>query len=380
METQTLGPCGLTWNGRYRMMTILSNRGRAIALAGLALCMGWVNVFAQEAEIVSEAGESFEPPKIKSIQAPGVDRALYIVEFEAPSIGRTTKYMVLLPDNYDETEYHYPVLYLLHGYSQNYTVWPMMGAGEATQGMDLIVVMPDAGNSWYVNWVESEGDEKNNWEDFIVKDLISHVDRVFRTIPLRGGRAINGLSMGGYGALTLGLRHYEMFASVGSHSGALTHARGMRARIESGYVPEIQVAPDGTDTVKDDGVPDAIRIEGFTRQSERYPRAIKFKTVEDCNSYDPFELIKVVPPRYLPHLYIDCGLNDSLLSSSQEFVMQLMSQGIPVTYSQTPGGHNPSYWRREIFQSVAVQYNFMRRQLLSQQAPATPEVEEPAPE
>lgn len=346
----------------------------------LLICVGVAaSAFSQAQEL--------ETLKITSIQAPGVNRPLYIVQFHAPSIDRTTKYMVLLPADYDDTEFHYPVLYLLHGYSQNYTVWPMMGAAEASQGLDLIVVMPDAGNSWYVNWVESAEDEKNDWEDFIVQDLIAHVDKVFRTIPLRKGRAINGLSMGGYGALTLGLRHPELFASVGSHSGALAHARSARARLESGVVPQIQVPPQGADSEKDANIPDAIRVEGFTRQSERYPRAIEFKTVEDCDAYDPFELVLKVPVQRLPHMYIDCGLEDTLLATSQEFVMTLLAQRIPVTYSQTPGGHRPGYWAREISQSMAVQYNFMRRQLVQQAAEAqapptapTPPSEEPAPQ
>ena len=71
--------------------------------------------------------------------------------------------------------------------------------------------------------------QKNAWEDYIVKDLIGHVDGTYRTIAKREGRAINGLSMGGYGALMLGLRHPDMFCSIGSHSGALAFAeRGER--------------------------------------------------------------------------------------------------------------------------------------------------------
>ena len=91
-----------------------------------------------------------------------------------------------------------------------------MGVPEYARAYDLIVVMPDAGNSWYVNWAKSEDGQKNRWEDCLIKDLIGHVDATYRTVARREGRAINGLSMGGYGGLMLGLRHPDLFCSIGS--------------------------------------------------------------------------------------------------------------------------------------------------------------------
>ena len=147
------------------------------------------------------------------------------VEFNSESVGRKMKYNVFLPAHYEETTDRYPVLYLLHGLTSNYTAWARMAVGTYARGYDLIVVMPDVGNSWYVNWSKSEEGQKNNWEDAIVKDLIGHVDATYRTVARREGRAINGLSMGGYGGLMLGLRHPDLFCSIGSESGALAFAR-----------------------------------------------------------------------------------------------------------------------------------------------------------
>src|SRR5262245_26582885 len=76
------------------------------------------------------------------------------VEFEAKSVGRTMKYNVVLPQNYAARVDRYPVLYLLHGYSGNYTNWSRLAAPKFAAAYDLIVVMPDAGNSWYANWAE----------------------------------------------------------------------------------------------------------------------------------------------------------------------------------------------------------------------------------
>ncbi len=301
---------------------------------------------------------------VYDVNAPDIDQPLKIVEFEAVSIGRLTKYMVLLPQDYEtseNSEKRYPVLYLLHGLLQNYTVWPVMGVPEYVKKYDLIVVMPDAGNSWYINWSQSAEGEYNNWEDFIIYDVIHTVDQTFRTIPSREGRAINGLSMGGYGALTIGLRHPTMFSSIGSHSGALGYARNARMRLEAGQPPEPNVIPPPMNEDRDADVSDLVSIPGFTMQHERYPNGTAFTTVNECNAYDPFFLITKVPARMLPHIYLDCGLDDSLLGVSQEFATQLLANNIPFTYGQTPGEHRPSYWSREVAQSLAVQYAILQR-------------------
>ena len=134
--------------------------------------------------------------------------------------------------------------------------------------------MPDAGNSWYVNWAEGEEGQKNAWEDYMIKDLIGHVDATYRTIAAREGRAINGLSMGGYGALMLGLKHPDMFCSIGSHSGALGFARSAAERLRSGEEPALKKA-----NRKPSEEPNpAIGIEGFSSQAERTPKGKLFAT------------------------------------------------------------------------------------------------------
>ena len=142
---------------------------------------------------------------------------LETVEFFSPAVDRTMKYNILLPRDYESSSQRYPVLYLLHGLTQNYTAWGLSNGSPFYAGLyaDLIVVMPDVGNSWYVNWAENAGGQKNDWEDYIVRDVVNHVDWNFRTIARREGRAIAGLSMGGYGSITLGLRHPEMLGLSG---------------------------------------------------------------------------------------------------------------------------------------------------------------------
>jgi putative tributyrin esterase len=289
--------------------------------------------------------------------APAQPLPVKTVEFNSESVGRKMKYNIVLPAKYEQSTDHYPVLYLLHGYSSNYTAWARMGVPEYSRAYDLIVVMPDAGNSWYVNWAKSEEGQKNNWEDAIIKDLIGHVDSTYRTIAKREGRAINGLSMGGYGGLMLGLKHPDMFCSVGSHSGAIAWGKQAAERFKSGTD-----APKKAKTLST-AVDPKIGIDGFSSQVERSPKGQLFADADNALANDPFQLVLSIPRDKLPHLYIDCGTEDGLIKSNLEFVKLLMEKQIPFTYAQSGGGHNAPYWTREVGHSMAVQFAIMQRNL-----------------
>ncbi len=277
--------------------------------------------------------------------------------FEAPSVGRTLKYNIVFPEGYDSSSERYPVLYLLHGLTSHYRLWAMMGVPDYARNHDFIVVMPDAGNSWYINWAESGGGQKNRWEDYMVADLVGHIDATYRTIAKREGRAICGLSMGGYGAIMLGLRHPEMFCAIGSHSGALGYARDWRKRIESGDTAVRRDREPSTTPMK------IIDTPGFSSAAERYPDGKPFLTAADCDKYDPFVLVLEVPRENMPHIYLDCGTEDRLIDAARAFRQVLVDHKIPFTYSESPGGHVPTYWSREVSQSMAVQYAIVQRNL-----------------
>lgn len=282
------------------------------------------------------------------------------VSFQSDSVGRTMKYNLVLPVNYEKGDQRYPVLYLLHGLTSNYTDWARMKVPEYASRMEVIVVMPDAGNSWYVNWAKSENGQKNNWEDSIIKDLIPHVDATYRTIARREGRAINGLSMGGYGGLMLGLKNHELFCSIGSHSGAIGFAKSYAERLKQGNVP-------GKSNRTPSEVPNPkIDIPGFSSQKERTPQGVCFASPEDCEKYDPFKLVLQIPRDKLPHIYFDCGLEDRLIASNLEFVKLLTENKIPFTFGQSPGGHKPDYWAREVGNSMAMQLAVMQRNLTAE--------------
>ena len=298
--------------------------------------------------------------------------ALKTVEFTSPAVGRTMKYNIVLPKDYDTSAKRYPVLYLLHGLTQNYTAWGLQNGTPFYAGLysDLIVVMPDGGNSWYVNWATSEAGQKNAWEDHIIRDVIGHVDWNYRTIARREGRAIAGLSMGGYGALTLGLRHPDLFVSIGSTSGALEHGRQAAARLR-GTAPAQPAQPPRPQTPAEQAAAaearrrpnPVIAIPGFSSQEERSPKGQEFAKAEDADAYDPFKLILQVPKEKVPHIYLDCGTEDRLIAGARAMATILLEKNIPFDYMQMAGVHNSAYWIQSIGHIVAVQYEVLQRAL-----------------
>jgi enterochelin esterase-like enzyme len=197
----------------------------------------------------------------------------------------------------------------------------------------------------------------------MIDDLIPHVDATYRTIAAREGRAINGLSMGGFGALVLGLKHPEMFCAIGSHSGALGFARSAAERLRSAEEPARKKA---RREPSEEPNP-AIGIAGFSSQAERTPKGKLFATAEQADACDPFKLVLGVPREELPHIYVDCGTEDGLLASSRDFARVLMDHKIPFTYAESAGGHDGAYWSREVGLSMAVQYQILRRALADAQ-------------
>jgi S-formylglutathione hydrolase FrmB len=143
-----------------------------------------------------------------------------------PELAAPTHVRVLLPAGYDRaSRRRYPVLYLLHGANDDYQSWTRAGKGEAerlTAGLPLIVVMPDAGRGgFYTDWFNNGRGGLPRWETWHVDRLIPFVDRRYRTKASRAGRAVAGLSMGGFGAMTYATRHPDLFTAVASFSGAV---------------------------------------------------------------------------------------------------------------------------------------------------------------
>lgn len=127
---------------------------------------------------------------------------------------------VYVPPGYDRSERRYPVLYLLHGIGGGFTDWTRhwnlkgtMDALIASGAPPFLVVMPNGGNrlggGFYLDSPVS-----GKWETYLLRELVPRVDRDFRTAAAPASRGVAGHSMGGFGALRLGMRHPDVFGSV----------------------------------------------------------------------------------------------------------------------------------------------------------------------
>src|SRR3954466_15084419 len=152
--------------------------------------------------------------------------AFATINYFSRSLLKASSFNVVFPDD-PAIPRPWSVFYLLHGLSDDHTIWMRRTSVERyVAGLPLVVVMPDGGRGWHTNAANPAG---LHYEDDLIKDVVGLVDRTFPVKAERSGRAIGGLSMGGYGAVKLGLKHHEMFASVNSHSGALGFPRLMSA-------------------------------------------------------------------------------------------------------------------------------------------------------
>ncbi|HEY3728664.1 MAG TPA: alpha/beta hydrolase family protein [Solirubrobacteraceae bacterium] len=152
---------------------------------------------------------------------------LIALTVSTPALKATANIRILLPDGYAANPAkRYPVLYLLHGTSGGAADWTTMGAAEqTTAGKSLIVVMPDIaqndnGGGWCTDWYNSGAYGQPEWERFHIGELIPWVDHNLRTTVSRQGRAIAGLSQGGFCSMSYAARHPDLFSSALSFSGA----------------------------------------------------------------------------------------------------------------------------------------------------------------
>jgi S-formylglutathione hydrolase FrmB len=207
--------------------------------------------------------------------------AVVTVEVQSHALDRTTTYTALVPD---VGEPPFAVLYQLHGASDDHRAWLYKSnLLRWVEGLPLVVVMPSGENSYYVD----------AWERLVVDDLAAHVARTFGV--QKGRAAIGGLSMGGYGAIRLGLKYAERFASIFAHSSRLR---------ETGDDYDVDVV--------------AGRVERAT----------------------------------MPALAFDCGTEDHLIDDSRRFHARLDALGLPHVYREHPGAHIWDYWDTHVKDAI----------------------------
>ena len=231
--------------------------------------------------------------------------------YYSQALGKQTAAWILLPEVGTGP---FPTLYLLHGYSDDHTIWMRRTSLERyVANLPLIVVMPDGGHGFYTDAVEGYAFDAA---------LMELTGRVEKTLPAKVGResrALAGLSMGGYGAFALALRHPESFCAAHSLSGALAWGHNKPDPSNQRWEETRRIL--GPDPVGGPG--------------------------------DLFALAeKVHASGNLPTLTFDCGTEDFLLDHNREFKKFLDTKKIPHKYEEFPGAHNWDYWDEHIQEAL----------------------------
>jgi len=230
------------------------------------------------------------------------------IEIYSAAMHKTIPCLIITPSDYSVLGDPYPALYLLHGWSGNYTGWheeaPQLP--ELADRYQMVIVCPDGGyDSWYL---DSPVDSTVRYDTHLSKEVVAYVDHYYHTRPERSGRAIAGLSMGGHGAMSLAIRHPDVFGAAGSICGGMD----LRPFKKSSW-----------------------GLEGVLGNPGTYPQ-----------NWEDYSVVNLVPRLKNANLkiIIDCGLGDFFLDVNRDMHLRLLEAHIPHEYTERPGEHNAAYW------------------------------------
>lgn len=245
-------------------------------------------------------------------------------ELNSKLMARKMPYQVILPPDYEsEKTTRFPVLYLLHGLGGHYDNWASKtNLTKHAANHRFILVMPEGGDGWYTDNPSAPNDK---YESYIVQELVPEIDKNYRTVAEKRGRAIAGLSMGGFGALKFGVKYPQMFALAASMSGAVAAASYRTS--------------------------DELPRNEWLRKSIVAVFGAPENPVRREN--DLFKLFGEMPPERkadLPFLYLDCGTEDTLgfLLHNQQLAQILLAGKIPHEFRQLPGKHDWTFWNNQV--------------------------------
>lgn len=234
------------------------------------------------------------------------------------------KYAVYLPPGYETSQRSYPVLYLLHGATDNHTGWVQFGevqriADKAIQdgtATAMIIVMPDAdtGRMGYFNSIGGDW----NYEDFFFQEFMPTIEKTYRIKAEKRYRAVAGLSMGGGGTFMYALHHPELFSS---------------ACPLSAYIGPLSFEEAKTRMAKSDpGITDEARIKAYFEK------------------HNALDLINQIPDDQKKAIrwYIDCGDDDFLYEGNCLIHIAMRKKEIPHEFRVRDGAHNWTYWREAL--------------------------------
>ena len=279
----------------------------------------------------------------------------YHLVVSTAQLSKPVRVNLLLPSGYSSTNERYPVLYLFHGTSGGADDWLTQGnAAAATAGLPLIVVMPDAGynndgGGWFTNWVDQKTSlGVANWETFHIDQLVPWVDANLRTIANRSGRAIAGLSQGGFGAFSYAAQFPDLFSDAASFSGAPDIASNPAAQAGAELI--IGATATGLDGVE----PDAMFGDPVTDHMNWVGHNPASLVTNLANTELDLWTGNGIPgPLDTPsaNLLPDAGIEGIVHSSTRFFTS--IATGAHVQYfldDYGPGTHSWPYWSRDFVQ------------------------------
>lgn len=274
-------------------------------------------------------GLAVAPPRVFCGDA-AAGQVLEGLKLSSKILGRDVAYAVYLPPDYGTSSRRYPVVYLLHGYTDDESGWIQFGevnlaADRAIAEREIppmIIVMPDGGVTFYIN--DAAG--KARYEDMFVQELIPYIDATYRTRASREFRGIAGLSMGGWGTLVQSLRHPELFAAGAALSAAVWPDDEILGMKQENW---------------DKLLGPLFGAAGLAGRARLTPH---FREVS------PLDLAKSLPEDSLKKVryYIDCGDDDFLIKGNCALHLLLLDRKIPHEFRVRDGGHAWSYWRTGI--------------------------------
>ena len=240
-------------------------------------------------------------------------------------LGKKVRYTIYLPFDYESSSRFYPVVYLLHGYTDNDMGWIQFGeanliADEAIAKREIpsmIIAMPDGGASWYIN----NYDGSVRYEDFFVKEFLPYIESHYRIRAEKPYRGIAGLSMGGFGTLVHAMRHPDLFAACAAFSAGV-HTTGQIVAMDD---------------------------QGWARWPTLVygPGTSEARLTEHLLSHNPIRIVETGDPEKLKNvrIHLDCGDDDFLTIGNAMLHVALTDKKIPHEYRVRDGAHNWTYWR-----------------------------------
>jgi len=243
------------------------------------------------------------------------------VTFRSSALFREMQYRVIFPENLSPGQ-RLPVVYLLHGGGGGYRDWSNYSDVARFAESGWLLVMPEGASSYYTNAVDPQQDR---YEDYILHDLIRDVSSRFPVAEGRANRAIIGVSMGGFGAVNLALRHPDSFVFVGGISSAIDVPRR------------------------------AFSIKRL-RQSRHYNSIFGVHGSQNRRDNDPFILVRAADASTAPYFFLTCGEQEGLLPANREFASLLAQRHLRYEFHTVRGSHDWNQWNAwlpSVFQSLS---------------------------